>query len=153
MNNFKYAFSLIELIFVIVIIGILSVVVTTQYGGIINEAKFSQAKATISSVRAAIIMHRRGNIIKGDPSYPAILDDASYNSEQESLFDGNGTIEMLQYPIYSKIKAGKWMKIAENQYHYRVSDSSAKDLVFDYNSSTGKFDCDHSDSDCQKLTQ
>jgi len=151
MKIYKNGFTLIELIFTIVIISALSTIVVQKYGGIINEARFAKAKATISSVRSAIIMSRRGNLLKGDPSYPAILDDSDINKEEESLFDGNETIKLLQYPIYSQNKAGKWMKTDTNSYNYIVSDS--KSVRFDYNSTDGMFDCNHTDSDCKKLVQ
>ena len=156
MKMYKKGFTLIELIFTIVIISVLSVVLVQKYGGIINEAKFAQAKATISSVRSAIIMNRRANLLKGNPNYPAILDDATVGDEGEELFDGNSSIPMLQYPIYSKNKSGKWMKMATNadknaSYKYIVSDSEY--VVFDYTTSDGKFDCNHTKTNCKKLIQ
>jgi prepilin-type N-terminal cleavage/methylation domain-containing protein len=48
------AFTLVELIFVIVIIGILSAVAIPKFGGISDKAKISTEMANVSNVRLAL---------------------------------------------------------------------------------------------------
>ncbi len=156
MRNFKYAFTMIELVFVIVILGILASVAIPKLSGVSEDANFAQGMATVSSIRAAIAIERQRTLIKGSASYPDILDDAS-NAADQQLFDGNSTVNILQYPIYSSSETGGWMKVTNSAgtaatltYRFYVNNSTYLD--FNYTKSNGKFDCYYPDTNCQELT-
>ena len=160
MKNFKYAFTMIELVFVIVILGILSAVAIPKLSGISEDANFAQGMATVSSIRAAIASERQRTLIKGNASYPDILDDANI-SEDVELFDGNSTVNILQYPIYSSTDSGGWMKVTNStgtaatlayKFCLRAPCTAAADKVdFSYTKADGKFDCSYSDDNCKEL--
>ncbi|WP_457599406.1 type II secretion system protein [Hydrogenimonas sp.] len=140
----REAFTMIELVFVIVVIGILASVALPKLWVTRDDAIISKGRADIATIRSAISTVRQKNLLEGDPTYPATLDAAAANTENEELFT-----EILDYPVYSKDADGKWMKTGNNQYSYKVLGNS---VTFDYNSTSGKFDCDHTTEDCRTLT-
>ena len=151
----KKAFTMIELVFVIVILGILSAVAFPKLSGVLKDANYASALATISSLRTAITNERQNNLIKGSAAYPQLLDDAG-TGVHEQLFDGNGTIHILQYPIYSKNKMGGWMKTTDNSgttigYKYYINDATTVD--FNYTKATGVFDCNHALANCKAISE
>ena len=155
MKNFKYAFTMIELIFVIVVLGILSAVAIPKLSGVTEDANLAQGMATVSSLRAAIASERQRTLIKGNANYPDILDNADNTADQE-LFDGNSTVNILQYPIYATTESGGWMKVTNStvtattlQYRFYINPSKYVD--FNYTKADGKFDCDHNDANCKEL--
>jgi general secretion pathway protein G len=142
---------MVELIFVIVIIGVLAAVAVPKLWATRDDAIISKARNDIASVRSAILNAKTILLLKGEGPYPQSLDDATPNAENQELFDGNSTLPLLEYPIYSKNQDGHWMKTGANQYAFKLSGGSV--VSFTYDSTTGKFDCDHTDSNCQLLTQ
>ncbi len=145
----KKAFTMLEVIFVIVILGILSSIAITKLSVTRDDAIIAKGRSQIHSIRSAIALQRSKSMLRGSLSYPSSLDDAALNTEHEELFDGNSTNPLLEYPIYSKSKDG-WMKTAANQYSFNVMGTS---VTFTYNSSNGKFDCNHTIEMCRKLTE
>jgi len=152
----KKSFSLIELIFVIVIIGILAAVAVPRLFATRVDAQIAKARADISTIRSAISNFYTTNLIKGVDSYPQTLDEAQKNVEGQKLFEGNRTKGeiLLDYPIYSKNANGHWMKIGDTNYTIRIMDT---DVKFDYNNETGAFDCNgintnKADDICKQLT-
>lgn len=65
-NKNRKAFSMMELIFVIVIIGILSAVAIPKFAATRDDAIIAKARTTVSSVRSAISTERQKQILKGD---------------------------------------------------------------------------------------
>ena len=140
-----------ELIFVIIIIGILAAVAIPRLSATKDDAYISKARNDISSIRNGIIQNHNLRLLKGDNSYPSELDDADANKSGEELFDGNATIgKILEYPIYSKDSNGHWMKTDTNKYNFKIDNN---DVAFTYDNTNGKFDCDHTNTYCQQLTQ
>jgi len=59
------AFTMVELIFVIIIIGILSSIAIPKFSKTTEEAYISKAKSTIASARSSLSMMRQKNILRG----------------------------------------------------------------------------------------
>lgn len=151
----KSAFTMIELVFVIVVLGILAAVAIPRMSATRTDAQIAKAKSDIASIRSSIITERQSRLLSGNSSYITELDDATENVEDEIIFDGNSTNPILMYGITTKDANGHWMKTGEDEYTFKVENTS---VVFTYQSS-GKFDCNTSASNvdeaeyCKLLTQ
>jgi len=151
----KKAFTMIELIFVIIVIGILSAVALPKMFATRDDAIVVKLKTDVANIRAAIATLHTKNIMSGVTTYPEALDDADKNKEGEELFDGNSSIGvLLDYPIYSKNSDGHWMKTDDTNYTVNVMNNNVK---FNYYQSNGHFDCKglnsgEADSLCAQLT-
>jgi len=151
----KKAFTLIELIITIIIIGILASIAIPKLFSTRDDAQITKIRADVSTVRGAISSLHSIRLMKGNDSYPEALDDADINKEDEKLFDGNSSIgKLLDYPIYSKDANGHWMKTGDTNYTVKFMDVNVK---FDYNKTNGHFDCDgintgEANTTCNKIT-
>lgn len=151
----KPAFTMIELIFVIVVIGILSSLAIPRLAASRDDAVLVKVKSQVSAIRSGIAMQKNKRLLDGTtPFLPTTLDNVtSYNTDNQRLFnyaDGN-TSNVLEYPIYSKTSHdGSWVKTNVNTYSAQISNTA---VAFDYNSSSGIFDCTHTDQNCKDLTQ
>jgi general secretion pathway protein G len=151
----KKSFTMLELIFVIIVIGILSAVAIPKIFATRDDAMIVKLKTDVSNIRGAIANLRTKKLMQGDSSYPSYLDDADADAENEELFDGNSSIGvLLDYPIYSKEADGHWMKRGDNDYTARVL---GQDINFRYYPSNGHFDCKglntaEANETCMKLT-
>ena len=164
-EDMKKAFTMIELVMVIVVLGILSSVAISKMALTRDDALITKGKSQVSSIRSAITLLRSKNMMSGKMSnggYPSKLDALSGNtsSDGETLFDydsnsSDTSKRLLDYPIYSKSKSG-WRKVAKNKYTFNVI---GVDINFTYTPSSGSFDCNHSSSDtkikelCKSLTE
>jgi len=139
MKNSRNAFTMLELIFVIVVLGILAAIAVPRFAATRTDAQIAKGRSDISSIRSAIVSDRQAHLIKGDSKYITGL-----SSSSTKLFDGNGTTgrTLLMYPIASGTTDGHW-RTTDNaspyiHYRYKVGDA---DVSFDYNKSTGIFSC------------
>jgi len=135
----RYAFTIIELVFVIVILGILAAVAIPRLGSTVNDANIAKGRSDVAAIRAAIVSERQGRLLQGQTNYINQLDDANYNAGQ-ILFDNNGTATnvLLQYGIVAEDADGHWRKTASNVYKFKLNNA---DNTFEYNSTNGEFRC------------
>ena len=71
----KKAFTMVELIFVIVVLGILAMVALPRLAGSKKDAEITRAKAEIAAIRSAIQTYRGANLLSQKPGsgYPEDL--------------------------------------------------------------------------------
>ena len=144
------AFTMIELVFAIVVIGILAVVAVPKLAPIIGDAQDAKAKATLASVRSALSTERQKLILKGNFTAIGDLGDGSHAF---SDFDGDSSRPVLEYPIgncASSNSSGCWNRVDATHYSYQFTSSAdAAKFKLDKN----RLNCDNDAVDCKKLTQ
>ncbi|BDY12669.1 type II secretion system protein [Hydrogenimonas cancrithermarum] len=137
MQNSKAAFTMIELIFVIVVIGILASIAMPKLWVTRTDAIISKGRAEVATIRSAIATSRQKNLLEGNASYPSALEDTG-----EPLF-----ANLLDYGMTSDTTPGHWSK-SGNYYVYHIGyDTNA---TFEYNATSGRFDC--ISGECASLT-
>ncbi|EGK8008046.1 prepilin-type N-terminal cleavage/methylation domain-containing protein [Campylobacter lari] len=143
----KKAFTLIELVFCMMIIAILSVIAYPYFSFGKNDAKLIQVKSEVELINASLSLLRNQFLFKESKYFPAILDEALINSENQKLFicshsqnhknTKQCTYSVLEKAIISSKKS--WMKTANTQYRFFINTKSYID--FSYNSEKVFLEC------------
>jgi len=129
------AFTIIELMFVIVILGILSAIALPKFSKTKDLADVAKGRSDVMAIRSSILTERQSQLIKGINTYIPTLSD-----NNTTLFTGDGTRTLLTYGITSGTTDGKW-SASDNtytKYNFRVN---SVNVHFDYNNTTGIFTC------------
>ena len=166
----RKAFTMLEIIFVIVIIGILSAVAIPKFATNRDDATVTQGISTLASIRSAISQEAQRRQMEGN--YTAINNiggkiDAASAGNDKPIFDffdtdNNGNPpanpnRVLEYPPYAcknSTAEGCWIRTGSNTYEYKLpgliraalNDKNAKFIL-----QNNRFDCnDGGDSDIKK---
>ncbi len=133
----KNAFTMLEMIFVIVVIGILSAIAIPKFAATRDDAHVAKARSTVASIRSGLATQRTNRIMRGLDPFPEHLDDGG-TAAGEELFDN-----VLDYPVRSSGDSGHWIKTGDDTYRFNTTNT-----IFTYDSDEGTFDCDHDKPEC-----
>ena len=131
----KKAFTMVELIFVIVVLGILAMVALPRLAGSKKDAEITRAKAEIAAIRSAIQTYRGANLLSQKPGsgYP---EDLKTTTIEEIT---NGT--KLSKKYWSVNEAG-------NQLTVTIAGNTT---TFTYDKTKGSLTCPNTDTLCEKI--
>ncbi len=118
----RKAFTLVELVMVIAIIGILSAIAVPKLIVTRDDAQITKARTTVANVRSALSEYVQKKILKGD--YSSVKNvGGGINSKIFDYFDNNVTGDrVLEYPLAQCAKAtskGCWVYNSDDTYTYR----------------------------------
>jgi len=145
MQKSKNAFTMIELVFVIVVLGILAAVAIPRLAATRTDAEITKGRADIASIRSAIVTERQARLITGD----SLFIEGTDMDTAAGLFDG-----VLTYPLAAATANGRWNTAGGNDintsnYTYRINGG---DTAFQYTRDNGVFTCIRNTDDCNVLT-
>jgi len=150
MKHTRKAFTMIELVFVIVILGVLASIAVSKMAVTRDDAMIVKGKSQVSAIRSAITLQRSMKMMSGKGANPTHLDALSdaqhltgnlfdYDTNSSTLA-ANNVNKLLDYPIAAKDANGHWVKTSADKYIFKVMNV---DVNFTYTSSNGSFDCTH----------
>jgi len=150
--NKHKAFTMIELVFVIVVLGILAAIAIPKLAATRDDAQIAKGRSDVAAIRAAIVSERQRRLMRGESNYISTLDHGS-----STLFDDNDTDAtngtLLQYGIAAGSGNGKWAKTATDTYTYTIIGTP---VTFNYTATSGTFNCTPASAattdPCRKLT-
>lgn len=135
------AFTLIELVFIIVVLGILAAVAFPKIAPIREDAEIAKGKGDVATIRAGIVNERQTRLIKGCASYiPNGTGTFTCGSSTHNAMDNGGLFGgVLTQGFPNSATRGNWSATAgSGTYKYWVGST---DTTFDYNATTGSFGC------------
>ena len=142
MQKSRNAFTMIELVFVIVILGILAAVAVPRFAATRTDAQIAAARADISTIRSAIVSERQTRLIRGDSSY---IDKLSTTAGPNLFTGSNDTNRTL---LMYGIAPGDWAKINDTTYDITIAGTTTR---FTYTVTAGTFSCTSGADDCDAL--
>ena len=143
----KSAFSMIELVFVIVIIGILAAVAVPRFAASRDDAEVTKARVLVASVRNALAMERQKRVLRGDFTIITSVGSGANVFDKFSADAKGNQEDVLEYPLASSTESGHW-SINGAGTEYTFHQNSMVDPIFVVNG--GKFVC-KAGSDCSSL--
>ena len=90
------AFTMLELVFVVVLIGILSALAIPKFAHSRADAIITKAKTQVASIRSAMATERQKRMLKGD--FKKISSLHNGKTYIFNAFDGNTSNKVLEYP-------------------------------------------------------
>lgn len=132
MQKSKNAFTMVELVFVIVVLGILAAVALPRFAATRDDATVSKTRADIASIRSAIVTERQSRLIKGDSAWIAKLSTGTTGDNLFTGVDENSTL--LTYGI----KSGEWQRSNDTTYTFTLNNT---EVTFTYSTTNGSFTC------------
>jgi len=150
---------MIELVFVIVVIGILSAIAIPKLAATRDDAVITKARTEVASVRSSMATERQKRILRGDfTAITAVDGTVTATGNGVAIFDFfdnvDTTNKVLEYPLRtcaSDTARGCWIGFGTNEYRFRMPHNSNN---VDFNITNNRFECKSPDSaDCKELTQ
>lgn len=147
------AFTMVELVFVIVVLGILAAVAIPRLAVTRDDAILVKGKSQVSSIRSGIAMQKSRRLLQGNTPYLTNLDDANgTNGEKLFNFSDGNVSNILEYPILARQNEnGGWWYSAVRTYKFQLTNNTI--VTFTYDNSNGTFTCTPAGYDCNALTQ
>ncbi|WP_304293305.1 type II secretion system protein [Campylobacter gracilis] len=159
MKNLK-AFTMIELVFVIVVLGILAGIAVPRLAATRDDATIAKMRGDVAAIRSGISLVRSENMMRGVTTWP---DLEAATDDTTKLFEN-----ILQNPIYPKTGCGAspnvtingWCAGVANTSYWACVGRACTQFTYVQNSAAipagrnlGSFDCNHQDDLCQKIAQ
>lgn len=157
----RKAFTMLELIFVIVVIGILSAIAIPKFAATRGDAIMVKAKATVGAVRSAVATERQKRILRGNfNSISKLSSSATLGNAVFDAFDGNIITPVLEYAPLSCATSSStscWIETtgagtAANPTKYTFNLPNSGSVVFLLRDN--RFECETPTNQyCKELTQ
>jgi general secretion pathway protein G len=141
MQKYLKSFSLIEIIFVILVVAIIAAVAFPKLFSTSTEVSYLQLKSDVATIQRALVDYKNNSIMKNTTASLEKLE-----KDEEVLFSN-----ILSKPIPIQENYPNWSKKNDTIYLYNFSQNSSLEFFYDKNNLT--FVCDTKNALCQKVLQ
>ncbi|WP_414017287.1 type II secretion system protein [Aliarcobacter butzleri] len=139
------AFSLIEIIVVLLIVAIITTFTMTKFNQVTNKTHLVTLKSQLALIQSGISKQKNKNILLSNLPNISSLDDASTNVNNQELFKKVIDFSILSTNTSDR-KLGSWAKVSQNSYIFYL-ESNPINFVLENNS----FVCKSQEDICKEL--
>ncbi|WP_266096428.1 type II secretion system protein [Aliarcobacter butzleri] len=139
------AFSLIEIIVVLLIVSIITTFAMTKFNQVTNKTHLVTLKSQLALIQSGISKQKNKNILLSNFPNISSLDDASTNINNQELFKKVIDFSILSTNTSDR-KLGNWAKVSQNSYIFYL-ESNPINFVLENNS----FVCKSQEDICKEL--
>ncbi|MDN5099779.1 type II secretion system protein [Aliarcobacter butzleri] len=139
------AFSLIEIIVVLLIVAIITTFAMTKFNQVTNKTHLVTLKSQLALIQSGISKQKNKNILLSNFPNISSLDDASTNVNNQELFKKVIDFSILSTNTSDR-KLGSWAKVSQNSYIFYL-ESNPINFVLENNS----FLCKSQEDICKEL--
>ncbi|MFW2578576.1 type II secretion system protein [Aliarcobacter butzleri] len=139
------AFSLIEIIVVLLIVAIITTFAMTKFNQVTNKTHLVTLKSQLALIQSGISKQKNKNILLSNLPNISSLDDASTNVNNQELFKKVIDFSILSTNTSDR-KLGSWAKVSQNSYIFYL-ESNPINFVLENNS----FVCKSKEDICKEL--
>ncbi|MCT7624979.1 type II secretion system protein [Aliarcobacter butzleri] len=139
------AFSLIEIIVVLLIVAIITTFAMTKFNQVTNKTHLVTLKSQLALIQSGISKQKNKNILLSNFPNISSLDDASTNVNNQELFKKVIDFSILSTNTSDR-KLGSWAKVSQNSYIFYL-ESNPINFVLENNS----FVCKSQEDICKEL--
>ncbi|MDN5072427.1 type II secretion system protein [Aliarcobacter butzleri] len=139
------AFSLIEIIVVLLIVAIITTFAMTKFNQVTNKTHLVTLKSQLALIQSGISKQKNKNILLSNLPNISSLDEASTNVNNQELFKKVIDFSILSTNTSDR-KLGSWAKVSQNSYIFYL-ESNPINFVLENNS----FVCKSKEDICKEL--
>ncbi|MCT7549020.1 type II secretion system GspH family protein [Aliarcobacter butzleri] len=139
------AFSLIEIIVVLLIVAIITTFAMIKFNQVTNKTHLVTLKSQLALIQSGISKQKNKNILLSNFPNISSLDDASTNVNNQELFKKVIDFSILSTNTSDR-KLGSWAKVSQNSYIFYL-ESNPINFVLENNS----FVCKSQEDICKEL--
>jgi prepilin-type N-terminal cleavage/methylation domain-containing protein len=136
--RWRRAFSLVEVMTVVIVLGILAAIVVPNFAGATDDAKASAVEGSLGAVRSAISGYRSKNLLSGGSGYPTLAQLTTAGTVVEGDFPQNPFSKLKTVQAVSQAQAQARAVVNAGTYgwnYYVDNTASPPAAVFYANSS------------------
>ena len=123
----RSAFTFVEVMVVVVLIGIIAAIVIPRFGNVTDEARTSALQSIVGGVRASISSYRTSSVISGAASYPTLAQLTTPGTVVETALEVNPFTNVGGVHAVTQAQAAARAVINPTQYgwNYYVDNSTS----------------------------
>ena len=134
MNHVRRAFTLLEAMIVVVIIGILAAIVIPNFGSVSDDAKAASVQGTLAGVRSSVASFRSAALLRGASPYPTLTELTTVGTVVQMTIPPNPftSVSGVQTVTATQARARSVVNSATYGWNYCVDTTVTPHVMFFY---------------------